>query len=83
MYPKLVGHESLERFASFDLDHDGVISVDEIWSATSANATKLNIERGNYRTTKRTLDGEFIKIDLNEDGMIQPNEFDWDLKAEN
>ena len=79
----MVGHESLERFASFDLDRDGFISVDEIWSAKSANSTLLNIERGDHGTTKRTLDEEFIKMDLNGDGLIQPNEFDWDLKAKN
>ena len=58
---QLIERDVMENFFSFDLNRDGLISLEEA------------METGNG-----TVD-EFKKVDVDDDGFVQPSEFDLSL----
>ena len=62
---ELIERDAMENFFSFDLNRDGLISLEEAMEGTGS------INNG-------TLD-EFKQVDVNNDGLVQPAEFDQSL----
>ena len=64
LYPMhLIEQAAMENFFSFDLNQDGLISLEEVTESYGTNGTE---------------DG-FKQVDLDKDGFIQPSEFDFSL----
>ena len=53
----------MENFFSFDLNQDGLISLEEVTESYGSNGTE---------------DG-FKQVDLDKDGFVRPSEFDFSL----
>ena len=53
----------MENFFSFDLNSDGLISLEEVMGRKESN----NTEEG------------FKQVDLDKDGFVKPSEFDFSL----
>eukprot|EP00092_Neocalanus_flemingeri_P012667 GFUD01013651.1.p1 GENE.GFUD01013651.1~~GFUD01013651.1.p1 ORF type:complete len:198 (-),score=24.96 GFUD01013651.1:215-808(-) len=68
MYPELVGNSALDVFAFYDLNGDGTICLTEFNSTIKSKSS--------HETDPLHA---FKQVDLNQDGRIQPNEFDQDL----
>ena len=64
LYPNnLIDQAAMENFYSFDLNQDGLISLEEVTESFGTNSTE---------------DG-FKQVDLDKDGFIQPSEFNFSL----
>ena len=64
LYPKnLIEQAAMENFFSFDLNSDGLISLEEVMGRKESN----NTEEG------------FKQVDLDKDGFVKPSEFDFSL----
>ena len=63
LYSQLIERDALENFFSFDLNRDGLISLDEAMEIGGSNGTV----------------DEFKKVDVNNDGFVHPSEFDLSL----
>ena len=59
----MIERSALRNFLSFDLNQDGLISLEEAKIANSNNAT-IN---------------EFKQVDVDNDGFVHPSEFDVSL----
>ena len=62
---ELIERDAMENFFSFDLNRDGLISLDEAMDGTGSS-------------NNGTLD-EFKQVDVNNDGLVQLAEFDLSL----
>ena len=60
---QLIERDVMENFFSFDLNRDGLISLDEAMETGKSNGTV----------------DEFKKVDVNNDGFVHPSEFDLSL----
>ena len=60
---QLIERDVMENFFSFDLNRDGLISLDEAMETGKSNGTV----------------DEFKKVDVDDDGFVQPSEFDLSL----
>ena len=63
LYSHLLERDAMENFLSFDLNRDGLISWAEAMETSGSNATI----------------GQFKEVDLDNDGFVQPSEFDLSL----
>ena len=64
LYPNnLIDQPAMEKFFSFDLNLDGLISLEEVIETSGCNDT----EEG------------FKQVDLDNDGFVRPSEFDFSL----
>ena len=63
LYGHLIGRNAMENFLTFDLNRDGLISLEEAMET-----------RGNNDTTI-----EFKQVDVDNDGYVHPSEFDHSL----
>ena len=64
LYPNhLIEQSAMENFFSFDLNLDGLISLEEVMETRGSNGT----EEG------------FKQADLDNDGFVKPSEFDFSL----
>ena len=63
LYPNLVEQAAMENFFSFDLNQDGLITLEEAIEFYGSNDT----EEG------------FKQVDLDNDGFVRPSEFDFSL----
>ena len=61
---QLIERNAMENFFSFDLNRDGLISLEEAM--------------GGSDSSNSTVD-EFKQVDVNNDGLVQPSEFDLSL----
>ena len=61
---RAIERDAIENFFSFDLNRDGLISLEEALGGTG----KSNV----------TVD-EFKQVDVNNDGFVHPSEFDLSL----
>ena len=64
LYPNLIEQDAMENFFSFDQNRDGLISLEEAREANSSNETE----------------DAFKQVDVDNDGFVQPSEFDLSLK---
>ena len=62
--PNLIEQDAMENFFSFDHNRDGLISLEEAREAKSSNETE----------------DAFKQVDVDNDGFVQPSEFDLSLK---
>ena len=60
---QLIERDGMENFFSFDLNRDGLISLEEVMETGKSNGTV----------------DEFKQVDVNNDGLVQPSEFDLSL----
>ena len=68
LYPNnLIDQPAMEKFFSFDLNLDGLISLEEVIETSGCNDT----EEG------------FKQVDLDNDGYVKPSEFDVSLNRSN
>ena len=64
LYPEhMIEQSAMEIFFSFDLNLDGLVSLEEVMQTYKGNGT----EKG------------FKQADLNSDGFVEPSEFDFSL----
>ena len=63
LYSRLIERDAMENFLTFDLNWDGLISLEEAMET-----------RGNNDTTI-----EFKQVDVDNDGYVHPSEFDQSL----
>ena len=63
LYSHLIERHAMENFLAFDLNRDGMISLEEAMDSSSSNGTVA----------------QFEQVDVNNDGFIQPSEFDLSL----
>ena len=63
LYSHLIGRHAMENFLTFDLNRDGMISLEEAMDSSSSNGTV----------------DQFKQVDVNNDGFVQPSEFDLSL----
>ena len=64
LYPEyLIEQAAMEIFFSFDLNQDGLISLEEVTESYGTNGTE---------------DG-FKQVDVDNDGFVKPSEFDFSL----
>ena len=63
LYGHLIERDAMENFLSFDLNRDGLISLEEAMETSSNNDT-IN---------------EFKQVDVDNDGYVHPSEFDQSL----
>ena len=63
LYSHLIGRHAMENFLTFDVNRDGLISLEEAMDSSSSNGT---------------ID-EFQQVDVNNDGFVHPSEFDLSL----
>lgn len=64
LYPSnLIDQAAMEKFFSFDVNLDGLISLQEVMEKNGSNET----EEG------------FKQVDLDKDGFVKPSEFDLSL----
>ena len=63
LYDHLIERDAMENFLSFDLNLDGLISLEEAMETFRSNDT---IE-------------EFKQVDVDNDGFVHPSEFDLSL----
>ena len=64
LYPNnLIEKAAMEKFFSFDLNFDGLISLEEVIERIGSNGT----EEG------------FKQVDMDNDGFVKPSEFDSSL----
>ena len=59
----LIEQAAMENFFSFDLNQDGLISLEEVTESYGTNGTE---------------DG-FKQVDVDNDGFVRPSEFDFSL----
>ena len=64
LYPNLIEQDAMEKFFSFEQNRDGLISLEEAREAKSSNETE----------------DAFKQVDVDNDGFVQPSEFDLSLK---
>ena len=68
LYPSnLIDQAAMEKFFSFDINLDGLISLQEVMEKNGSNET----EEG------------FKQVDLDKDGFVKPSEFDLSLNWSN
>ena len=63
LYSHLIERHAMKNFLAFDLNRDGMISLEEAMDSSSSNGT---------------ID-EFRQVDVNNDGFVHPSEFDLSL----
>ena len=63
LYDHLIERDAMENFLSFDLNRDGLISLEEAMETIRSNGTV----------------DEFKKVDVDNDGFVHPSEFDLSL----
>ena len=63
LYGHLIERHAMENFLTFDVNRDGLISLEEAMDSSSSNGT---------------ID-EFQQVDVNNDGFVHPSEFDLSL----
>ena len=63
LYDHLIERDAMENFLSFDLNLDGLISLEEAMETIRSNDT---------------ID-EFKQVDVDNDGFVHPSEFDLSL----
>ena len=66
LYGHLIERDAMENFLSFDLNQDGLISLEEAIVANN-NGSNKGFEEG------------FKQVDLDNDGFVKPSEFDSSL----
>ena len=63
LYDHLIERDAMENFLSFDLNRDGLISLEEAMETIRSNSTV----------------DDFKEVDVNNDGFVHPSEFDLSL----
>ena len=63
LYGHLIERDAMENFFSFDLNRDGLISLEEAMENSNSNDTVV----------------EFKQVDVDHDGFVHPSEFDLSL----
>ena len=63
LYGHLIERDAMENFLSFDLNQDGLISLEEAMETSNSNDTIV----------------EFKQVDVDNDGFVHPSEFDLSL----
>ena len=64
LYGHLIERDAMENFLTFDLNRDGLISLEEAMETSSSN--NITVE-------------EFKQVDVDNDGFVHPSEFDVSL----
>ena len=64
IYGHLIERDAMENFLTFDLNRDGLISLEEAMETSSSN--NITVE-------------EFKQVDIDNDGFVNPSEFDVSL----